>query len=145
MGAFLGASVDVLHALFMVIWVLGLPLLFWHRFPRLTLAYAAYAVGFVVLNQLSELLLGECFLTSLARAAWQHAPRAGGPHVEPETWFTVRLAEAVFHMTPSHHGIKLASMVLIFVTALGVGFRGLVAFRARRAPNAIAPAAKTSL
>ena len=31
----LASVVDAIHALVMVLWVLGLPLLFWHRWPRL--------------------------------------------------------------------------------------------------------------
>ena len=60
-------------------WVLGLPLVFWHRFPRVTNAYVVYAIGFILLNQISHALLGECFLTALARACWQDAPGSGGP------------------------------------------------------------------
>jgi hypothetical protein len=132
MGPILGASIDLIHALLMAAWVLGLPLLFWHRFPRVTTAYAVYAVGFVVANQLSHALLGECFLTTLARAAWEHAPGAGGRAPASDAWFTVRLAKAIFHLTPSHRGIKLVSEALILVTAVGVAFRSVVVHRSRR-------------
>src|SRR5207253_2066867 len=30
----LASIIDLLHALLMLAWVAGLPLLFWHRFPR---------------------------------------------------------------------------------------------------------------
>jgi hypothetical protein len=126
MAAALGAGIDLLHALLMAAWMLGLPLLFWHRWPRLTTRYAAYAIAFIVANQVSSYLLGECFLTSLARACWQ---RAGA--VPSGEWFTVRLAEAVFRLTPSHRSVRLSSEALILVTAAGVAFRGLAPRRQR--------------
>lgn len=112
------AALDVLHALFMVMQVAGLPLLFWHRWPRLTRAYAIYAITFIVLNQLSRFALDECFLTTLARMLWARAALA--PTDVPSEWFTVRLAQWVFHMTPSHRAVAIAGEVLMFVTALGV-------------------------
>jgi hypothetical protein len=134
MGAVFGASVDLIHAVLMAAWVLGLPLLFWRRWPRLSRGYAVFAIGFIIANQLSRVLIGECFLTSIARAAWQSsAPPAGLP--EPDEWFTVRLARTVFRMTPSHQAIKTTSEALILVTAVGVVFRSLAGRgRALRSP-----------
>jgi hypothetical protein len=118
MFAVLGSAVDFLHALLMVAWVAGLPLLFWHRFPRATRWYAVYAVVFIVLNQLSRYFLGECFLTTLARLLWEHG--GAPPRTAPGEWFTVRMAMMVFHLTPSHRSIKLLSELLVFVTAVGM-------------------------
>lgn len=112
------AALDVLHAIFMVVQVAGLPLLFWHRWPRLTQAYAIYAITFIVLNQLSKFTLGECFLTTLARMLWARA--VIDPADVPSEWFTVRLAEWVFDLTPSHRAVALAGELLMFVTAIGV-------------------------
>ncbi len=120
MGPILGGCIDLLHALLMAGWVLGLPLLFWHRWPRRTRAYAFYAIGFVVANQVSHALLGECFLTTLARACWQRGPGSGGPTPAYEEWFTVRMSEAIFRLTPTHRAINLVSEALILLTALGV-------------------------
>jgi hypothetical protein len=114
----LGSVVDFVHALLMVGWVAGLPLLFWHRHPRATRWYAVYAVGFVALNQVSRFFLGECFLTSLSRWFWEHG--GAPPRTAPGEWFTVRVAMAVFHMTPSHRSITVVSEILIFVTAVGM-------------------------
>jgi hypothetical protein len=115
MGAILGTLIDLIHSTVMAVWVLGLPLLFFHRWPRLTRAYALFAIMFIVLNQASYYLLGECFLTTLARACWQ---RSAVP-VSRE-WFTERIAQAVFRMTPPHRLVKLVSEVLVLVTAIGV-------------------------
>jgi len=117
MWAALGAGVDLLHALLMAAWVLGLPLLFWHRWPRATRAYALFAIVFVVANQLSRALLGECFLTTIARACWN---RSGSAPADSSEWFTVRLAAAIFRLTPTHHAIKLATEALILIVAVGV-------------------------
>jgi hypothetical protein len=117
MWSALGASIDAAHALLMAGWMLGLPLLFWRGRPQLTRAYALYAIAFIVLNLTSKALLGECFLTALARGCWQRA--GGGAPVSTE-WFSVRLAKAIFQMTPTHGGIKRGSEALILVTAVGV-------------------------
>jgi hypothetical protein len=114
----LGSIVDFVHALLMVAWVAGLPLLFWHRYPTATRWYAAYAVVFIVLNQASQFFLGECFLTTLSRLLWEHG--SAPPRSAPGEWFTVRVAMAVFRMTPSHRSIKLLSELLILVTAVGM-------------------------
>lgn len=114
----LASVVDALHALVMVLWVLGLPLLFWHRWPRLSVWYGRYAVLFIALNLVSRWLLGECFLTTLSRWVWSLGSVEA--HEVPTEWFTVRFAEAVFHMTPSHEAIKRATEALIFVTACGM-------------------------
>jgi hypothetical protein len=117
----LAAYVDVAHAALMAAWVLGLPMLFVRRWPAWTRAYCVYAIAFVAINLASRAFLGECFLTTLARACWQAAAARGGSHAPvPQEWFTVRMAEAVFRLTPSHQGVKLVSEVLIFVTAIGV-------------------------
>jgi len=112
--------IDALHALFMVTWVLGLPLLFWRRWPRLTKAYGVYVVVFIVLSQASHYLLGECFLTALSRYFWQLG--GGAPSPGSEEWFTVRFAWFIFGLSPSHRSIVIASEALISITALGILF-----------------------
>jgi hypothetical protein len=114
----LGSLVDLLHALLMVVWIAGLPLLFWHRYPRATRAYALYAVVFVTINLGSRWILGECVLTTIARWLWEHG--GAPPRTAPNEWFTVRLSMMVFHLTPSHVIIKRLSEALILVTALGM-------------------------
>lgn len=115
----LGAAVDFLHAAAMVAWVIGLPLLFLgRRWPRASHAYLVFAVGFVVLNQVSHYALGECFLTTIARWAYLHDP-SGTPSHE---WFTVRLAESVFRITPSHRSIVILSQALVVLTGVGALF-----------------------
>jgi hypothetical protein len=112
----LGAAIDVLHALAMTAWILGLPLLFWHRRPRLSTAYGIYAVVFVFLTRLSHYTLGECFLTRLSRKLWS----AGTAGPETDEWFTVRFARLIFGLTPSHRLIALGSEALVLITAIGV-------------------------
>jgi hypothetical protein len=119
MWAVAAASVDVLHAALMAVWLLGLPLLFWHRFPKLTFLYGVYAVLFVVITRVSHWVGGECFLTAISAKLW----RAGASvSAESDEWFTVRLARFVFGMTPSHRAIAWTSEGLVLVTALGVLF-----------------------
>jgi hypothetical protein len=120
--AALATVVDFVHALLIAAWVVGLPLLFWHRWPRVSRGFAVYAVGFVVLNLLSGWLLGECFLTTITRFLWTHAPTH--PR-DANEWFTVRFADFVFGLSPSHRSIRLLSKVLIFASAAGVLSFGL--------------------
>jgi hypothetical protein len=118
MSALLAVAVDGLHAAFMTVWFLGLPLLLWHRWPRVSSAYSIYALIFVVVSQLSHWILGECFLTTIARWLWERQPEGTAPaHVDE--WFTVRMAEAVFRLTPSHRAIVWISEAFILATAIG--------------------------
>jgi hypothetical protein len=139
MWSALAACIDAAHASLMAAWVLGLPLLFWRRWPKATRAYAVYAIAFVVLNVASRVALGGCFLTTLSRACWQEAARGGGRGPVPQEWFTVRMAEAVFRLTPTHRGIKRASEALILVTAIGVLTTSLSPRVGRRSRQAKAP------
>jgi len=120
--ATLATLVEFLHALLIVAWVVGMPLLFWHRWPRLSRAYAAYAIVFVVANLASAWLIGECFITTLTRYLWVHA--ASHP-ANTNEWFTVRFADLVFGLSPSHRSIRLVTKMLIFASALGVLHTGL--------------------
>jgi hypothetical protein len=116
MWELIGAAIDLFHALAMVLWVLGLPFLFSRRWPRLAMASGIYAISFIVLSQGSKLILGECFLTTLARLAWA---KSTSP-VDPGEWFTVRIARAVFDLSPARHSITRLSEVLILITATGM-------------------------
>ena len=127
MWAVVAAGIDVLHALLMAVWVAGMPLLFWHRWPQLTRAYSLYAVAFIVVSQASRWLLGECVFTAIALACLR---LSSGP--VPDEWFTVRLAQAIFHLAPSHRSIVWVSEALILVTALGM----LTSHRLWRTPTA---------
>lgn len=69
-----------------------------------------------MLSQGSRLILGECFLTTLARLAWA---KSGSP-VDPSEWFTVRFASAVFDLSPAHRSITRVFEVLILLTAIGM-------------------------
>lgn len=127
----LAALIDLLHAVSMVVWAAGLPLLVWRKHPHLSRAYAVYALAFVLVSQLSQWVLGECFLTTLARWAWESQP-AGSAPPDVDEWFTVRLARAVFGATPSHRAIVWVSELSIVVTA-ALALRSLRVHRASSA------------
>ena len=113
----LSAAVDLAHALAMLVWGVGLPLLFWHRWPRLSRAYMVYSLVFVATSVSSQLLLGECFLTTVARDL---AQADSNPTVRHHTSFTVRLVEAVAGMRPSERTAVRLWELAIFVTSLGM-------------------------
>jgi hypothetical protein len=110
----LAMVVDVTHALAMLAWGLGLPLLVWRRFERLSHFYTVFAALFVALSVGSHWTLGECFLTTLARSFWQAS--GGWRDTVP---FTVVLANAVAGIRPSARSAVLAWEVAILVTSLG--------------------------
>jgi hypothetical protein len=110
----LAASVDLLHAASMLLWGLGLPLLVWHRFPRLSRAYMWFASLFVVVTVLSQQLLGECVLTAWARALW----RAGGGYRDGVP-FMALLANSVAGIRPSRREIVLVWELAVLITSVG--------------------------
>jgi hypothetical protein len=116
MAQALAVATDFIHALLMAAWVAGLPLLVWHRWPRLSHAYAIYAIVFVIVSQVSQWILGECFLTAIALHFWEQVPSSAPASKE---WFTVRAAQAIFHLAPSHRSISRLSEVMVVATALG--------------------------
>jgi len=115
----LSAVVDVLHALAMLVWGLGLPLLFWHRWPKLSRGYMTYSLLFVTGSVLSQLALGECFLTTLAR----HLQDGGtNTFLREKTSFTVRLVEVVAGLRPSERTAVRLWELAIFVASVSMLF-----------------------
>lgn len=110
----LAMGTDLAHATAMLAWGLGLPLLFWHRFERLSHAYTLFAIVFVLTSVASHLTFGECVLTSLARQLW----RAGGSFRDTVP-FTVTLANRVAGLRPSARSAVLLWEAAVLVTSLG--------------------------
>ncbi len=103
----------------MVAYFVGIPLLFLHRWPRVSRIYAVYAVSFVIFSQGSKLLWGHCFLTPLAGELWHRS----GTAVIATEWFTVRLSNLVFHAAPSHRIISWIGDAFVLLTAIGAVLR----------------------
>jgi len=110
----LAAGVETIHALAMIVWGLGLPLLGWHRHRRLVRAYMWFAIAFVTSSVASNLVLGECFLTTLARHLWTAA--GGFRETVP---FTVLFTNAVAGIRPSAREAVIAWEVAILATSIG--------------------------
>jgi hypothetical protein len=110
----LAAGVEIVHALAMIAWGLGLPLLVWHRYERLVRAYMWFALGFVTTSIASNLVFGECFLTTLARHLWT---AAGG--FREQVPFIVLFTNAVAGIRPSTREAVLAWEVAIVATSIG--------------------------
>jgi hypothetical protein len=130
----LANAVDVSHALAMLLWGLGLPLLFWHRSWRLSSWYMAYALVFVVVSVLSHQLLGECFLTTLSRKLWL----AGGGYRNGAP-FTARLVNSIAGIHPTDREVVLAWEVAIALTSLGGLWFWLRAKRSDEIPKSCRP------
>jgi hypothetical protein len=111
--------VETIHATFMVAYFVGIPLLFFNRWPRVSRIYAVYAVSFVVFSQGSKLLWGHCFLTPLAGELWHRS----GTSIAANEWFTVRLSNLVFHSAPSHRIISWIGDAFVLITAIGAVLR----------------------
>jgi hypothetical protein len=107
-------TTDLVHATAMAVWGLGLPLLFWHRFERLSHAYTLFSITFVLTSVVSHLTFGECILTTLARELWQ----AGGSFREAVP-FTVTLTNRVAGLRPSTRSAVLLWEGAVLLTSLG--------------------------
>lgn len=110
----MAAGVEAVHAFSMVLWGVGLPLLFWHRFPRLSECYMLYAIAFVGVSVASHFLTGECVLTTLARSLWQ---RAGGS--SDDLPFTTHLANTIAGLRPTQREVVLLWEAAVLVTSAG--------------------------
>jgi hypothetical protein len=110
----LAMAVDLVHALSMITWGLGLPLLIWHGLPRLSRAYMWYSLAFIVITLLSHWLLGECVLTTLARFFWE---AAGG--ARDRVPFTVLFVNAVAGIRPSSRSAVLIWEFAVLVSSAG--------------------------
>jgi len=124
----LSAAVDALHALAMVAWVLGLPLLFWHRWPRLSRLYVIFSLAFVVITRVSHEILGECVFTTLSRDLWNASGLAQRGHLS----FTVRIVNAVAGIRFTEHSAVLLWEAAVFVCSVGMLWYLLGTQRRRR-------------
>jgi hypothetical protein len=114
MYRFLAMSVDVVHATAMIAWGVGLPLLVWHRYARLSRGYTWFAAAFVVISVASHWALGECFLTRVAREFWLRSSdfREGVP-------FTVLFVNTVAGIRPTARTAVLLWEAAILATSVG--------------------------
>ena len=110
----LAASIDLVHALSMFLWGLGLPLLVWHRFPRLSRTYMWFAAGFVLISVASHQVLGECVLTTVSRLLWL----AGGGYRDGVP-FMALLANRIAGLHPTNREVVLVWEAAVLITSLG--------------------------
>jgi hypothetical protein len=113
----LSASIDVVHALAMLVWGVGLPLLFWHRWPALSRGYMVYSLVFIAASVASQLVLGECFLTTMAR---DFAEQGSNTLLRERASFTVRLVEMVAGLRPTERLAVRLWELAVFVTCMGM-------------------------
>jgi hypothetical protein len=112
---YLAVATDLIHAIAMVAWIFGLPLLFWHKYNKLSLSYGSYSLFFILVNQVSHYTLGKCVLTSISQYFWEHSEN----HADTSEWFAVRFSNMIFGLTPTHNSIKILTECLIAVSAIG--------------------------
>jgi hypothetical protein len=112
--AVLAETVDLAHALSMLVWGLGLPLLAWHHFPRLSRAYMRFAIAFVLISVVSHYVLGECVLTTMARWLWHASGNArdGAP-------FMTLLVNDIAGIRPSNRAVVHAWELAVLATSAG--------------------------
>lgn len=97
-----------------MLWGLGLPLLVWHKYARLSRAYAYFALSFVIVSLVSQAVLGECVLTTLARHFWL---ASGG--FRDRTPFTTLFVNTIAGFRPSDDAAALLWKVAVLVTSIG--------------------------
>jgi len=110
----LAETVDLVHALSMLVWGLGLPLLAWHRFPRLSRAYMWFAIAFVLTSVLSHAVLGECALTTMARWLWHASGRA-----RDSAPFMTLLVNNIAGIRPSNRSVVHVWELAVLATSVG--------------------------
>ena len=110
----LAETVDLAHALSMLVWGLGLPLLAWHHFPRLSRAYMWFSIIFVLISVTSHYVLGECVLTTMARWLWHASGKArdGAP-------FMTLLVNDIAGIRPSNRNVVHAWELAVLATSVG--------------------------
>lgn len=118
---YLGAGVDVFHALTMLLWVAGFPFLFLKGYPKISKLYFIYTLLFILINQISKYFLGECVLTTIA--GYFYSKSDDSYHNE---WFIVRVAYSIFGLVPSHEMIRFCTKVIVVITIIGVIYFKLV-------------------
>ncbi len=111
---YLAVLTDVIHAILMVSWVAGMPLLFWHRYKKLSVLYCIFSLCFIAVNQISHYTLGCCVFTTIADWFYHQAGS-----IAPDEWFTVRASRFIFGLTPSQRGIKILTEILVAFSAVG--------------------------
>ena len=112
---YLAVATDVIHAVAMILWIIGLPLLFWRKHSYLSLAYATYSLIFIIINQVSHYTLGKCIMTELSQYCWKHSVN----HPDTSEWFAVRFSQIIFGLTPTHVLVKQLTEGLICLSAIG--------------------------
>jgi hypothetical protein len=112
----LGAAVDALHALAMVVWGLGLPLLFWHRWRTVTRVYTTYSLIFIGISVASHLLLGQCFLTVMSRELYLAGHH---PELREGASFIVQAVEFVAGIRPSERWAVWVWQAALFAGSAG--------------------------
>ncbi|MEO8179929.1 MAG: hypothetical protein ABI895_13935 [Deltaproteobacteria bacterium] len=119
---FLALAVELSHGLLMTLWGLGLPLLVWHRWQRVSRAYLWFSLAFVGGSLLSRWLLDGCFLTALAQSLWE----AAGTPAE-RVPFIVRFTNKVAGIRPSTRAAVLIwqAGISIYCVSLLCGWRRL--------------------
>lgn len=111
---YLAVLTDAFHAMLMVGWIVGMPLLFWHRYPKASIAYCLFSLCFIAVNQISHYTLGCCVFTTIADWFYHQAGSSA-----PDEWFTVRASRFIFGLTPSHRGVKILTEFLVALSAVG--------------------------
>lgn len=118
MFIFIAICVDVIHAIAMMLWVIGLPLLFYNKYPSLSIGYAIYSILFIIINQLSHYYWGHCIFTVLSNYYYKLA----NSNVDTGEWFSIRFARYIFGLTPTHKGVNIATQLLIMISSFGCLF-----------------------
>ncbi len=101
----------------MIVWGLGLPLLFWHRWRGITRGYLVYSASFILISVVSHFVFGECFLTTLARQAYEAGHH---PALREKVSFIVRMTELIAGIRPSERWAVWVWQVGLFTSSTGM-------------------------
>lgn len=104
--------IEFIHALFIVLLVIGTPFLFIKRWKKIRLATALYSIVFIIVNRVSHYTMGECVWTRLARVT--------GGNSWGDELFLSKISRIVFGCIPSSRQLVYFEQGAIFIVCLGI-------------------------
>lgn len=104
--------IEFIHALFIVLLVIGTPFLFIKRWRKIRLAAALYSIIFIIVNRISHYTMGECIWTKLARVV--------GGNSWGDELFLSKISRVVFGCIPSSRQLVYFEQGAIFIVCLGI-------------------------
>jgi hypothetical protein len=107
-------SIELFHILVIVLLFCAVPFLYVHKWRWLTITSTIYSAIFIIGNRLSQLILGQCFITKLAKIA--------GGNWDDGEWFIIKMSRVLYGFVPSKGQISYIEYGMILIVIIGIAF-----------------------